>query len=910
MKLLESLNRSVNRLNSTLRGMRGAGDAMSSGMDRINQSAKSAAQSVENLIHVTSRLNKEQTAADWRRIMFQSPVTRAASPQELQQVLTPQVRQTLNPQLAQTARVFGGYANIGGAQAQQAAQNYAMNQLNTAVSATQARVQNQTTFQANLAKAHGIVMQMQAQQQAAAARQAAASQRAAHRQVMQSWNNFTTQIVFAANNASLALAHASQRIPLIGPLIAANFRGSGIGMNLGAAAGRLAVQNMGFMGRGMGMAGAIGGGLLGSSIGGLVGTGAAALFEGLSMTLNTMSAAASTFLNVLHEIVTGVVTLGMEFERTRTSFEVFTGSVEAGNKLFEELQKLSIETPYNFRQLAGIGQMLMGMGVPAEQVTNVVARLGDIAAGDITRLQRLALAFGQVTSAERYMGTELRQFTESGVGIKDFADAVGMTTAQFRDLQHEGRITRDHMIAGINAMTNAGGRFYGMNIRQSRTVAGEWSNLVDKVEMLGGRLGQAIFARFDIAGMIGRVGDFVLANADKVFNKVMVGLEYAKAIATGFFQVLEAGWATAVSGVDQYTTKFGQFNAQPQALNNVRQMVLDITLSVIDVGETFLSILHSIGTAILELIIKPLAKIGSIQGPQAWLEDFQNYLQTKFYALGLRESLPPLKNFSSFNKSAAQRASEDLERGVNKMGQMFEDAPGAVGGGMGELRNRILRARNEPMPNLQFLGATTGERELQDFRNWLVKTHPSEQIPAMGSSELRDMFNSVRQQIDAGQQRPNIQLPPVEVMDKSVQKLIEGIRNSIEEGMTPLDKFLHMGDLLMTKGTGLLDRGKVTAQEASVGLYQAYQELEKSFASQMKEAQKLPEAAFQGTQEAMDAINKAQQQIPSTMDEVRQVLDFANDQRKEAIRKAGETVDAIYQLEGSVKRIQDLRGVD
>src|SRR5207244_4031490 len=94
----------------------------------------------------------------------------------------------------------------------------------------------------------------------------------------------------------------------------------------------------------------------------------------------------------------GSMSKAMEFQKTKTSFEVLTGDKAKGQGLANDLNKLQQDTilgPEVFKS----AQTMLGFGIGAEKVIPTMKMLGDISMGDAQKLESLTLAFSQVSSA-------------------------------------------------------------------------------------------------------------------------------------------------------------------------------------------------------------------------------------------------------------------------------------------------------------------------------------------------------------------------------------------------------------------------------------------------------------------------------------------------------------------------------
>jgi hypothetical protein len=97
------------------------------------------------------------------------------------------------------------------------------------------------------------------------------------------------------------------------------------------------------------------------------------------------------------------------------------------------------------------------------------------------------------------MGTELRQFTEAGVGVNDFATTMGVTAAKFRQMMTKGMIGPEVVTRTLERITSEGGRFANMNQRINKTVGGSYNALMETIEMGLGKAGISMFKSSGLA---------------------------------------------------------------------------------------------------------------------------------------------------------------------------------------------------------------------------------------------------------------------------------------------------------------------------------------------------------------------------------------------------------------------------
>jgi hypothetical protein len=199
------------------------------------------------------------------------------------------------------------------------------------------------------------------------------------------------------------------------------------------------------------------------------------------------------------QLVATALDAAKNYEDALVSFGVLTGSPERGKKLVDQLQKLAVETPYRSSELLDESKLLLSYGVEVDKIKNVLTQLGDVASGTGVEIGRLSLAYGQVIAKGRLQGTEIRQFTEAGVGIQDFVGAYNdlegrnVRNTQFLKLVEDGQVSSKVVEYAFEKMTSAGGRFFGFMEERSQTVSGRISAFVESLELVAQKIGKSIF---------------------------------------------------------------------------------------------------------------------------------------------------------------------------------------------------------------------------------------------------------------------------------------------------------------------------------------------------------------------------------------------------------------------------------
>src|SRR5574343_282542 len=122
-----------------------------------------------------------------------------------------------------------------------------------------------------------------------------------------------------------------------------------------------------------------------------------------------MANAFKTVANKIVDVVKSGVQYNATIEQLSTSFEVMTGSADKATKLVEKLKEAGAETPYELTGLAETTQLLMQYGLTSDDAYKSTMSLGDISQGSAEKMQRIAMAYGQMSSAGKVQLQDVKQ---------------------------------------------------------------------------------------------------------------------------------------------------------------------------------------------------------------------------------------------------------------------------------------------------------------------------------------------------------------------------------------------------------------------------------------------------------------------------------------------------------------------
>jgi tape measure domain-containing protein len=273
------------------------------------------------------------------------------------------------------------------------------------------------------------------------------------------------------------------------------------------------------------------------------------------------------------------INLAMDFEQTRISFQTLTGSPAAGDALLGELKNLADTTILANNATYKAGTTLLQFGVAQEKVLPMMRMFGDIAGSNEERLQSLALVFGQVSAAGHLTGQDLLQFVNLGFNpLQKISQATGISMGDLRKQMEQGAITVEMVEAAFTSATGAGGPFFEMMEKQSKTLPGRISTLQSQINNLLTELGTKYMP--EMAKFVESISKFFTENKVAIMDfvdNVITVVQFLSPIFSAIFKefAMYMGWiATAFKLVADVGTKLkAVFGGVSAVLQPMIQMV-------------------------------------------------------------------------------------------------------------------------------------------------------------------------------------------------------------------------------------------------------------------------------------------------------------------------------------------------
>ena len=225
-------------------------------------------------------------------------------------------------------------------------------------------------------------------------------------------------------------------------------------------------------------------------------------FHSVGRGAKTASAGVNTLVASLRPLLTALALIGTarfifvktaELQTQRVALVQLTGSVEKTNKIIKELQAFGNVTPFTSSELITQAKRLKAFGFETENLVDMVKRLSDVAGATGADLSGISTAFGQIFAKGKLQREEELQLLERGVDItSELKRITGKSGEDFESMMRKGQISSEMVLQALKNLTNEGGVFFGGATKQSQTLNGQISTLVDNVETLARTIGDAL----------------------------------------------------------------------------------------------------------------------------------------------------------------------------------------------------------------------------------------------------------------------------------------------------------------------------------------------------------------------------------------------------------------------------------
>ena len=211
-----------------------------------------------------------------------------------------------------------------------------------------------------------------------------------------------------------------------------------------------------------------------------------AIAKGIGAAFAGVTAATGAGLAVLGKAGTD---FSAQMETYQASFEVMTGDAEEAVRITEQLKETAAKTPFGMTDLADTTQLLMNYGLTASDAMNSMEMLGDISQGSADKLNRIAMAYGQMSSLGKVQLEDIKQMIEAGFNpLSEISKTTGESMESLYDRISDGALSVDEITASMERSTSAGGKYYQSMDKQSKTLSGQLATMQDNFASFAGEV--------------------------------------------------------------------------------------------------------------------------------------------------------------------------------------------------------------------------------------------------------------------------------------------------------------------------------------------------------------------------------------------------------------------------------------
>lgn len=212
-----------------------------------------------------------------------------------------------------------------------------------------------------------------------------------------------------------------------------------------------------------------------------------------------------------------------EVEQYRVTLGTMIGDQEKANKIIHDLDYSPVSDFYGTAAAIGGLQGMVTFGMQAEEASETLTRLGDIAQGNGEAFKSLSLNMGQVFAKGKADATDLKQFVGQGF---DVVGEVSKMTGKSRAEIEKSGVSYEQCAAALKHITSEGGKYNGMLAKQSKTLPGLIKQFQSLTAAIKEGIGSNVIDRIkDIMSAVLNLGrsmqDNIVAVGTKAFEAIL-----------------------------------------------------------------------------------------------------------------------------------------------------------------------------------------------------------------------------------------------------------------------------------------------------------------------------------------------------------------------------------------------------
>jgi tape measure domain-containing protein len=172
-------------------------------------------------------------------------------------------------------------------------------------------------------------------------------------------------------------------------------------------------------------------------------------------------------------------------QQAQISFETLLGSGKEARVFMGELAEFAARTPFELPGLQDAARQMLGTGRAAEDVIPALTAWGDASGAlGLTQEQfsRAQLAANQAMSKGKLQAEEMMQITEAGIPVWQLLSrALDKPIPKLQEMASEGKLIAEDVLPKLEEQMRKD--YGGSMAKQSQTLSGLWSTLMDTINM-------------------------------------------------------------------------------------------------------------------------------------------------------------------------------------------------------------------------------------------------------------------------------------------------------------------------------------------------------------------------------------------------------------------------------------------
>lgn len=212
-----------------------------------------------------------------------------------------------------------------------------------------------------------------------------------------------------------------------------------------------------------------------------------------------------------------------EVEQYRVTLGTMIGDQEKANQIIHDLDYSPVSDFYGTAAAIGGLQGMVTFGMQAEDASETLTRLGDIAQGNGEAFKSLSLNMGQVFAKGKADATDLKQFVGQGF---DVVGEVSKMTGKSRAEIEKAGVSYEMCAKTLEHITGEGGKYNKMLEKQSKTLPGLVKQFQSLTAAIKEGIGSNVIDRIkDIMSAVLNLGrsmqDNIVAVGTKAFEAIL-----------------------------------------------------------------------------------------------------------------------------------------------------------------------------------------------------------------------------------------------------------------------------------------------------------------------------------------------------------------------------------------------------